>query len=124
MHALCLIWLQKGHKYVAFGLHQQFVPPDHPDKEDKKNFTKGRVVHEVNEIQTFSGVDVLAQLNALKPKDKGKVFEGYGETHKWTHISPFTKLPYFKDLKLPYNIDVMHQKECRRGPFSHDPQHS
>ena len=67
-----MIWLSKGGKYVAFDLHRQFLPPDHPDREDKKNFTKGRVVHEVTEIPTFSGADVLAQLKALKPKVKGK----------------------------------------------------
>ena len=60
-----MIWLSKGGKYVAFDLHRQFLPPDHPDREDKKNFTKGRVVHEVTEIPTFSGADVLAQLKAL-----------------------------------------------------------
>ena len=41
-------------------------------REDKKNFTKGKVVHEVNEIPTFSGADVLAQLKALKPAGEGK----------------------------------------------------
>ena len=112
-----MIWLSKGGKYVAFDLHRQFLPPDHPDREDKKNFTKGRVVHEVTEIPTFSGADVLAQLKALQPKVKGKGkakakgFEGYGETHNWTHITPFSQLPYFKDLKLPYNIDVMHTEK-------------
>jgi hypothetical protein len=141
MHALRFIWLKKGGKYVAFDLHRQFLPPDHPDREGKKNFTKGLVVHEVNEIPTFSGEDVLAQLKALKPKGegkgkgkgkgktmgegegegqalgkgkgkgKGKRFEGYGEAHNWTHITPFAKLPYFKDLKLPYNIDVMHTEK-------------
>ena len=117
MQALRMIWLSKGGKYVAFDLHRQFLPPDHPDREDKKNFTKGRVVHEVTEIPTFSGADVLAQLKALKPKVKGKGkakakgFEGYGETHNWTHITPFSQLPYFKDLKLPYNIDVMHTEK-------------
>ena len=117
MQALRFIWLKKGGKYVAFDLHRQFLPPDHPDREDKKNFTKGLVVHDVNEIPTFSGADVLAQLNALEPagegkgKAKAKCFEGYGETHNWTHITPITQLPYFKDLKLPYNIDVMHTEK-------------
>jgi len=72
MQALIFIWLKKGGKYVAFDLHRQFLPPDHPDREDKKNFTKGKVVHEVNEIPTFSGADVLAQLKALKPAGEGK----------------------------------------------------
>ena len=72
MQALRFIWVKKGGKYVAFDQHRQFLPPDHPDREDKKNFTKGKVVHEVNEIPTFSGADVLAQLKALKPVGEGK----------------------------------------------------
>ena len=91
---------------------------------------------------------MLAQLKSLKPAGEGKgkckgkakgedegegkgkgkgkkCFEGYGETHNWTHITPFTQLPYFKDLKLPYNIDVMHtKKNVAESLFSHDPQHS
>ena len=50
----------KGRGKVVRLQHRQFLPPDHPDREDKKNFTKGKVVHEVNEIPTFSGADVLA----------------------------------------------------------------
>jgi hypothetical protein len=29
----------------------------------------------------------------------------------WTHISSLTRLPYFKDLLLPHNIDVMHTEK-------------
>ena len=29
----------------------------------------------------------------------------------WTHISGLTRLPYFKDLLLPHNIDVMHTEK-------------
>jgi hypothetical protein len=72
MQALLFIWLKKGGKYVAFDLHRQFLPADHEYREDKKNFTKGRVVHEVKQIPTFSGADVLAQLKALKPAGEGK----------------------------------------------------
>jgi hypothetical protein len=31
--------------------------------------------------------------------------------HNWTHVAGLTKLPYFKDLKLPHNIDVMHTEK-------------
>jgi hypothetical protein len=40
---------------------------------------------------------------------------GYGEEHMWTHKSGLMRLPYFDDLLLPHNIDVMHTKKCRRG---------
>jgi hypothetical protein len=36
---------------------------------------------------------------------------GYGETHQWTHIPCLWKLPYFEDLELPHNIDVMHTEK-------------
>jgi hypothetical protein len=29
----------------------------------------------------------------------------------WTHISGLTRLPYFKHLLLPHNIDVMHTEK-------------
>ena len=36
---------------------------------------------------------------------------GYGEEHMWTHKSGLMRLPYFDDLLLPHNIDVMHTKK-------------
>jgi hypothetical protein len=33
---------------------------------------------------------------------------GYGEQHMWTHKSGSTRLPYYDDMLLPHNIDVMH----------------
>ena len=36
---------------------------------------------------------------------------GYGEEHMWTHKSGLTRLPYFDDLLLPHNIDVMHTEK-------------
>ena len=38
-------------------------------------------------------------------------FVGYGEAHMWTHKSGLTRLPYFDDLLLPHNIDVMHTEK-------------
>ena len=36
---------------------------------------------------------------------------GYGEQHMWTHKSGLTRLPYYDDLLLPHNIDVMHTEK-------------
>jgi hypothetical protein len=52
--------------------------------------------------------DVLAELEALRVDEVNGGFIGYGTTHMWTHISGWHKLPYFKHLLLPHNIDVMH----------------
>jgi hypothetical protein len=38
-------------------------------------------------------------------------FVGYGEQHIWTHKSGLTRLPYYDDLLLPHNIDVMHTEK-------------
>ena len=113
------MWLKRGGKYSAFDKHRQFLDEGHRFRDDKKHFTKGKVVHEVNKIPTFDGAAVDAELHALKPKAKGKGFEGYGKTHNWTHIAGLTKLPYYKDLKFPHNIDVMHtEKNVAESLFS------
>jgi hypothetical protein len=36
---------------------------------------------------------------------------GYGDQHIWTHKSGLTRLPYYDDLLLPHNIDVMHTEK-------------
>jgi hypothetical protein len=54
--------------------------------------------------------EVHAQIDALVPNEDGG-FVGYGEQHMWTHKSGLTWLPYFDDLLLPHNIDVMHTKK-------------
>jgi hypothetical protein len=38
-------------------------------------------------------------------------FVGYSEQHMWTHKSGLTRLPYYDDLLLPHNIDVMHTEK-------------
>jgi hypothetical protein len=43
------------------------------------------------------------------PKRLG-YFEGYGETHNWTHKCALWELPYMSALILMHNIDVMHQE--------------
>src|SRR4051812_30306878 len=73
MQALIFIWLKNGGKYSAFDLHQQFLPADHPFRGDKKNFTKGRVVHEVKKFQHFRvQMFLLSMLLSCLPKAKPK----------------------------------------------------
>ena len=58
----------------------------------------------------MTGAEVHAHIDALVPNEEGG-FVGYGEQHMWTHISGMTRLPYFDDLLLPHNIDVMHTEK-------------
>jgi hypothetical protein len=103
-------WLKKGGKFSLFDQHHRFLPSNHPFRRDIKNFTKGvRVTDPAPQMMT--GAEVRAQIEALKIDDNKGGFIGYGQDHMWTHISGLTRLPYFNDLLLPYNIDVMHTEK-------------
>jgi hypothetical protein len=108
--AVTFLWLKKGGKYSCFDQHRQFLPPDHPFRSDIKRFRKDVVVH-APRPSMMTGTELKAELDSLMPNPNGTGFEGYGETHQWTHIPCFWKLPYFKDLELPHNIDVMHTEK-------------
>jgi hypothetical protein len=107
--AMRFIWLKKGGKYSSFDRHRQFLPSNHPFRQDIKNFTKGVAVIDPKP-RMKSGAEVHAQIDALVPNEGGG-FVGYGEEHMWTHKSSLTRLPYFDDLLLPHNIDVMHTEK-------------
>jgi hypothetical protein len=50
-------------------------------------------------------------LDKLMPDpERPKHFEGYGETHNWTHKCVIWELPYMPMLILMHNIYVMHQE--------------
>ena len=44
------------------------------------------------------------------PKRPG-YFLGYNSEHAWTHKPCIWDLPYFEDLLLPHNIDMMHTEK-------------
>jgi hypothetical protein len=55
----------------------------------------------------MTGAEICQQIDGLVANTEGG-FVGYGEQHMWTHKSGLTRLPYYDDLLLPHNIDVMH----------------
>ena len=61
--------------------------------------------------QMMTGATVRAQLDALEVNKQEGGFVGYGEQHAWTQKSCLWNLPYFDDLLLPHNIDVMHTEK-------------
>ena len=103
---LRFIWLQKGGKYSCFDQHRVFLDPDHPFRQDIKNFIKGVVVTDPKPA-LMTGAEVRAQLDSLEWNENTNKFTGYGEHHMWTHKSGLERLPYYDDLLLPHNIDVM-----------------
>jgi hypothetical protein len=108
--AVTFFWLKKGGKYSCFDEHRKFLEANHKYWSDTKNFKKGVVVHTPHP-HLPTGKVTKVELEALVPNTDGKGFVGYGETHQWTHIPCLWKLPYFEDLELPHNIDVMHTEK-------------
>jgi hypothetical protein len=61
------IWLKKGGKYSSFDKYRQFLPLDHPFREDVKSFMKGvKVTDPRPRLRTRA--EVRAQIDALVPK--------------------------------------------------------
>jgi hypothetical protein len=106
---LRFIWLQKGGKYVAFNKYRQFLPLDHPFRRYIKNFTKGVAVTSLA-TQMKTSAAICQEIDGLVVNPAGG-FVGYSEQHMWTHKSGLTRLPYYDDLILPHNIDVMHTEK-------------
>jgi hypothetical protein len=98
--------LKKGGKYSSFNKHRRFVPPDRPFHLDIKNFTKGVVVID-RPPAMMTCAEICQQIDGLVSSPEGG-FVGYGEKHMWTHKLGLTQLPYYHDLLLTHNIDVMH----------------
>ena len=61
--------------------------------------------------QMMTGAAVCAQLDALEVNKQEGGFVGYGEQHAQTQKSCLGNLPYFDDLRLPHNIDVIHTEK-------------
>jgi hypothetical protein len=106
---LRFIWLQKGGKYSAFDKYLQFLPRDHAFRRDQKNFTNCVVVTDLAPPMKTSAA-VRQQIDGLVGNPEGG-FVGYSQHHMWTHKSGLTRLPYYDDLLLPHNIDVMHTEK-------------
>jgi hypothetical protein len=128
--ALQFIWLKKGGKFSLFDKHRQFLPLDHAFRGDTKNFTKDvtltdPVPQKMTSAQVHAQIDALVVLAQKDNPRKGKRkkdnpkkgnankdhFVGYGVEHMWTHKLGLERLPYFDDLLLPHNIDVMHTEK-------------
>jgi hypothetical protein len=57
-----------------------------------------------------TSVAVRQQIDGLVVNPEGG-FVGYSQQYMWTHKSGLTRLPYYDDLLLPHNIDVMHTEK-------------
>jgi hypothetical protein len=83
---------------------------------DKSRTHSGRtLLSQKGQLKHLSGTQIVDMLDKLTSDPEGPgYFEGYGETHNWTHKYALWELPYMLTLILMHNIDVMHQ-ECNMG---------
>ncbi|WVZ93358.1 hypothetical protein U9M48_039345 [Paspalum notatum var. saurae] len=101
--------LEFGGKIYYFDCHRCWLPSDHIFRGEKDSFRKDTVCYE-GPPKMLSAQKILDQLASLKLNEEKTTYEGLGKEHNWTHISGIWDLPYAKALKLPHNIDVMHQE--------------
>ncbi|KAG7559517.1 Transposase-associated domain [Arabidopsis thaliana x Arabidopsis arenosa] len=109
-------WLPGGRKTCWFDCHRRFLPVNHSLRKDKTHFLKGKGVKEYPP-QSLTGEQVLYErIRTAEPpmtSDCGgngheKKVDGYGQWHNWHKESILWQLPYWVDLNLRHNLDVMH----------------
>ncbi|CAM8929118.1 unnamed protein product [Rhodiola kirilowii] len=113
--------LKNGRKVSYFGCHRRFLPENHPSRGDRRNFYRDRTDFD-GPVQFRSGEAVLDMVGDLKyiwEQRMTEVCDGFGVEHNWTKKSIFFVLPYWKDVKLRHNLDVMHiEKNCFENLFN------
>jgi hypothetical protein len=104
----CFCLTHRG-KINYFDCHRRWLPRKHKFRQEQNSIKDNIVTKGLP--KRLSGpqiVDMLDKLT-LDPERPG-FFEGYRETHNWTHKCALWELPYMSTLILIHNIDVMHQK--------------
>ncbi|XP_058764423.1 uncharacterized protein LOC131637872 [Vicia villosa] len=102
--------LEMGGKNSWFDCHPRFLPMNYEFRRNKNAFRKGKEVTDLPPPQ-LSSIEVWNDVRDLpRFTDNGKAcrIQGYGDTHNWTKRSIFWDLPYWKDILLRHNLDVMH----------------
>ena len=109
--------LKNGRKTSWFDCHRRFLPINHPYRRNKKLFRSKRVVRDTappylsgEEIE--KDIDYYDAQDTIKKGDNwhttANMSAGYGTQHNWHKKSIFWELPYWKNLLLRRNLDVMH----------------
>ena len=104
--------LHHGRKACWFDCHRTFLEPGHPWRTNKNDFCK-------NQVRTdpppplLTGNQIWERVCHFPTamEDPHHNPPEYGVSHKWTKQSIFWRLPYWKDLLIRHNIDVMHNEK-------------
>jgi hypothetical protein len=102
--------LTHGGKISYFDYHRHWLPQKHKFKQESNAFREDTIVTK-GPPKHLSGAQIVDMLDKLMPDpERPGYFEGYGETHDWTHKCALCELLYMPTLILMHNIDVMHQE--------------
>ncbi|CAM8889445.1 unnamed protein product [Rhodiola kirilowii] len=102
--------LNNGRKVSYFGYHRWFLSQNHSYRWNSRNFYRDQTDFE-SPVPFRSGHEVFERVRNLKyiwEQGTNEVLEGFGMWHNWMKKSIFWELPYWVDIKLRHNLDVMH----------------
>ncbi|XP_073117096.1 uncharacterized protein [Elaeis guineensis] len=95
---------------ICYMGHRRFLPKNHSWRRNKRSFDGKCEYRDAPKVLT--GDDMLDQLRKLKKVTFGKgqkrKRDDFNDVYNWRKKSIFFQLPYWKDLKLRNNLDVMH----------------
>jgi hypothetical protein len=102
--------LTHGGKISYFDCHRCWLPRKHKFRQEQNAFQKDTIVTK-GPPKHLSDAQIVDILDKLTPDDERPgYFQGYEETHNWTHKCALWELQYMSTLILMHNIDVMHQE--------------
>lgn len=106
--------LPRSGKTSWFDNHHKFLPFEHPFRRNKKAFTKNQEVTK-HPPRIKSGEEIIKEIDNYGLVSVTEM--GFDELNKqivktcrcgWRKMSIFWELPYWKDLLIRHNLDVMH----------------
>ena len=109
--------LKNGRKSCWFDCHCRFLSLAHPYRRNKTLFRHKKIVRDgpppyLTGQQIEADIDYYGVQETVKVGGNwhvpGNMPDGYGVSHNWHKKSIFWELPYWKDLLLRHNLDVMH----------------
>jgi Transposase family tnp2 len=115
--------LEEGGKICWFDCHRRFLPEHHPSHFQEDSFRKNTIELDPPPSRLM-GEEVFERISSLDQitfgsKNKKDKIPGYGEEHNWNKKSIFCMLPYWKNLLVRHNIDLMHLENNFFGNFFH-----
>ncbi|XP_012849503.1 PREDICTED: uncharacterized protein LOC105969303 [Erythranthe guttata] len=98
-------YLYRSRKQCYMG-HRRFLSSNHPYRKDANSFD-GKEEHGTPPLP-LTGDKILEDLGELNVKFGKKVNDNPTLPYNWKKRSIFFNLPYWKDIILRHNLDVMH----------------